>query len=388
ARRGVAGVSGTPATRVPPSEQPGPTMRVLDGLVRRVALPLALHTGGSRPAPPVVDRDLACVVQEVRRVATDVVTVRFARADGTALPPWFPGAHVDVLLPERLGGGMRQYSLLGDPEDGPGSGPGSGPGRAGPASYRVGVRRIDPTDGGGGGSLAMHALRVGDTVTLRGPRHAFPLIDAPAYLFVAGGIGITPILPMLRRVVAAGDRPWRIVQTGRTRATMPFLDEVADIARAAGARHDQVRVWPDDTHGVPDGEQVLAQAPPGAALYVCGPVPMIDEVRRAVPDERVASFHHERFSPPPVRGGASFTLRLARSGASVEVGPEESALAAVQRLRPAQAYSCRQGFCGTCRVGVLAGTVDHRDGSLAPAERAGAMMLCVSRGVGEVVIDA
>lgn len=360
-----------PVLAIGPTERPNRTMRTLDGLVRVVLMPLAKHASWSRQPVGPVDHDLPCRVSEVETVADGVVAVSFVRVDGTDLPTWFPGAHVDVVLPERLGGMMRQYSLTGEPRD--------------RSTYRIGVRRIGAEQGGRGGSAAVHALRPGDRVTLKGPRHAFPLIDAESYLFVAGGIGITAILPMVRAVVEAGDRPWRLIYTGRTRASMPFLDEIGALASAAD--EGEVLVWPDDETGIPDGRRILAAAPVGAALYTCGPPAMIEAIRAVIPDPTVDTLHYERFSPAPVRGGSPFTVRLARSGAVVRVGAEESALAAVLRTRPEQAYSCQQGFCGTCRVRVLVGTVDHRDGCLTPYERETQMMLCVSRGDGEVVID-
>ena len=368
----------TPAAlRVPPADRPNRTMRTLDRLVERVALPIAVRGWGSRHPVGHVERDLRVRVVAVDEVAEDVRAFRLSRVDGQDLPAWFPGAHVDVVLPS---GRLRQYSLNGPRDD--------------RRHWRVAVRRIPTEAGGGGGSLEMHGLSVGDELVVRGPREAFPFVSHPAgYLFVAGGIGITPILPMLRRTVhrnLRGDRrddpvPWTFVYTGRSRASMPFLDELAEITRGF---EDRVHVWPDDERGTPDVRRIVSLAPPGAALYTCGPAPMIDAIRAAIPDPQVDALHYERFSPPPVVGGRPFTVRLASDDTEVRVGANESALAAVRRVRPAQPYSCQQGFCGTCKVRVLDGAVDHRDRSLSPYERAGHMMLCVSRGTGTVTIEA
>jgi ferredoxin-NADP reductase len=348
-------------------------MRALDLVVSRVAVPVATSSWRGRHPLGHVDRDLRVLVTEVVEEAEAVRTLRFARPDGEALPPWDPGAHVDLVLPT---GRMRQYSLTGEVDD--------------LSSYRIGVRRIDPAAGGGLGSVEAHTLSVGDRVTLRGPRNAFPFIPSPAgYLFVAGGIGITPILPMVRDAVRRS-APFAFVYTGRTRASMPFLDELATIAGSLSesqAQPQSVHVWPDDEHGVPDPDRLLELAPAGAALYCCGPMPMIDAIRRVVPAPVIDTLHYERFSPPPVLGGDAFTLRLAASALTVAVAADESALSAVRRARPGQAYSCQQGFCGTCRVRVLTGEVEHRDHVLTEDERAGHMMLCVSRGRGEIVLD-
>jgi ferredoxin-NADP reductase len=347
------------------------TYRAFEWLVERwVPIAIASHKG-RRPVGHV-DRDLRCVVTAVRPEADDVVSLTLAREDGVPLPAWEPGAHLDLVLPS---GAMRQYSLTGDPAD--------------LSSYRIAVRRIPAERGGGGGSLEAHGLTAGARVIARGPRNAFPFIGAAGYLFVAGGIGITPILPMLRATierqsVGRRDVPWTLVYAGRSRATMPFLDEIAEMT--AGLE-EHVHVWPDDEHGTPDVREILDLAPRGALLYCCGPMPMIDALRAVIPDPQVDALHYERFSPPPVHGGSPFMLTLARTGARVRVGAKESALTAVRRVRPSQAYSCQQGFCGTCNVRVLSGEVEHRDHALAPYERDGHMMLCVSRGR-DVTIDA
>ena len=342
------------------------TYRVMEWVVERW-VPLAIASGRRRRPVGHVDRDLRCVVSDVTPEAEDVVSLTLTREGGLRLPAWEPGSHLDLVLPS---GAMRQYSLNGDPAD--------------LSSYRIAVRRIPAERGGGGGSLEVHGLRAGAHVVARGPRNAFPFIGGPGYLFVAGGIGITPILPMLRDVVGRRDIPWSLVYTGRSRASMPFLDEIAEMTEGL---EEHVHVWPDDERGTPDVREILDLAPHRALLYCCGPMPMIDALRAVIPDPQIDALHYERFSPPPVHGGSPFRLTLARTGTEVEVGAEETALTAVRRVRPSQAYSCQQGFCGTCKVRVLDGDVEHRDHALAPYERDGHMMLCVSRGRGDVVID-
>lgn len=230
-------------------------------------------SGYLRPEPRPVDRSIRTVVTEVRPEAEDVVSLRLEPASGRWLPHWQPGAHVDVALPS---GALRQYSLCGDPRE--------------RDNFRIAVRRLPH---GNGGSVAMHALGVGDLLTVRGPRNAFPFIDTDRYLFVAGGIGITPIRPMLHDAVRRGT-DWTFVYTGRTRASMPFLDEVLALDP------ERVHIWPDDEHGVPNARRIVELARSGAALYTCGPPAMIDAIRAEFPDERVSTLHYERFSPPPV----------------------------------------------------------------------------------------
>ncbi|WP_354700542.1 Carnitine monooxygenase reductase subunit [Paraconexibacter sp. AEG42_29] len=316
--------------------------------------------------------DLDLAVDAVVPEADDVVGLTLRAAAGAALPGWVPGSHLDLVLPS---GRVRQYSLCGDPEE--------------RDAYRVAVRRLP--DGGGGSREVHDVLRPGAAVRARGPRNAFRLVDAPAYLFVAGGIGITPILPMVQAAERRGI-PWRLVYVGRSRASMPFLDVLAQ------RRGGDVVVHSDDEHGFADVAALLTRHRSGPGLgpggappdvYVCGPPPLMDAVRQLT---RAAApgtpLFHERFSSPPVLDGTAFDVVLARSGRTVHVAADESALDAIRRAVPDVAYSCRQGFCRTCLCTVLDGAVDHRDGVLLAAERPAAMLPCVSRAAGpRLVLD-
>ncbi len=346
-----------------------PTQEVeLDGVVRAIARMFdayervfaAGRVGRSFSRPRPVRRtgfDLQLRVVAREAVADDVVALTFAGAGGEQLPSWHPGAHLDVFLPS---GRLRQYSLCGDPAD--------------RTTYRVAVRRIAD----GSGSREIHdELAVGTSLRVRGPRNAFRLVDAPSYLFVAGGIGITPILPMVRTAAARGV-PWRVVYLGRSTATMPFLDELA--ACPGG----DVLVHADDGDGFADVAAILGELhalPPVPDLYVCGPPALMDTARqlmRAVDPH--APVFSERFSALPVVGGEPFTVELARTGTIVEVAADESALVAIRRVLPDVRYSCQQGFCRTCTCRVLDGDVEHRDRHALPdAERADSMLICVSR---------
>lgn len=319
---------------------------------------LPLVTAGGRGAPhrpaprPAA---LALVVASREHPAEGVVALRLTAPDGAPLPRWQPGAHLDLLLPS---GRVRQYSLCGDPGD--------------RYVYRIAVRR---TGGPGGGSDEVHdALPPGTRVGVKGPRNAFPFAGEPSVLFVAGGIGITPVLPMVREAARLG-LDWHLVHTGRSRASMPFAAEL----RAPAGAEGQVELLPDDEHGVPDGAALLRRAA-GRAVYCCGPGPMLDAVRAAFGTSGARSLHAERFTAAPVRDGRPFEIALRGSGEVLAVPADRSVLDVLLERDPATPYSCRQGFCGVCTVRVGTGPVEHRDGRLTASERAeGRMRVCVSR---------
>lgn len=308
-----------------------------------------------------VERKLTATVIKRELVAPDVVALTLADPDGGLLPSWTPGGHIDVLLPS---GRRRQYSLCGPP------------GRR--TDYRIAIRRIAD---GGGGSIEMHdTLKVGDTCQFEGPRNAFYLGTAERdVLFVIGGIGVTPILPMIQ-VAAQRGIDWRAIYTGRSREYMPLLDEVVSVGP------DRVTVWADDERGrFPTVDELLAGAGPATAVYVCGPSAMLEAVRVARNEHAGAPLHYERFSPPPIVDGVPFELELARSGQVLTVPANRTALDVMLDRDPTTPYSCRQGFCGTCRVKLLGGRADHRGRAAVGDDD---MLVCVSRADGErVVID-
>lgn len=300
------------------------------------------------------------VITDRRSEAEGVVSLRFTRVDGEELPPWEPGAHVELRLPS---GQIRQYSLCGQ----------------GSEDYRIAV--LDQP-GGRGGSREVHELgRPGNVWAARGPRNQFGLIEAEDYLLIAGGIGITPILPMINRLEEMG-RPWRLAYGGRSRSSMAFLAELE--------HRDQVEVLPQDEHGHLDLETLLKATGRATAVYCCGPAPMITAMRdlEATHMPQGASLHTERFtaggsaiSPPVLQTpGCGLLVKLKRSNQEVQVLEGQSILDAVRAVVDVPS-SCEEGFCGTCETRVLGGTPDHRDEFLADDERESGetMMLCVSR---------
>lgn len=302
--------------------------------------------------------DLTLRVDRRTTGAEGVVVLDLRDPDGAALPAWEPGAHVDLALAEGL---TRQYSLCGDPGD--------------PTVWRVAVLREPESRGG---SAHVHeALHEGAAVGVRGPRNHFPLVDADRYLFVAGGIGITPILPMLRAAEAAG-RDWELHYGGRSRRSMAFLEALED------ATGERVTLHPQDEVGLIDLDRVLGTPRPGTLVYCCGPEPLLVAVEARCAAWPDGSLHVERFAPKdagePVRSDA-FEVELASSGRVLTVPPEKSVLQVLEEGGVDVLSSCTEGTCGTCETGVLEGEVDHRDSLLTPAEQAAndTMFVCVSR---------
>ena len=323
----------------------------LSGAIRRMS------------APPETDRTIALTVADRRVVAHDQDVIALTLV-GVRLPHWHPGAHIDIHLPSGL---VRQYSLCGDPGS--------------PDTYRIAVRRIPD---GGGGSIEMHDLRVGATVTTYGPRNAFPLTvpgyGSPArrFRFIAGGIGITPILPMLPLAQRLGV-DWSMVYAGRSRDSLPFVDEVSRFA-AGNSADDRIAIRTDDVSGLPTAAELLGDCPDGTAVYACGPAPMLTAIRSALVGRDNVELHFERFAAPPVVDGNEFSVSVSSTGETVRVDADEKLLSALGRVGVHASYSCQQGFCGTCRTRVLDGTVDHRDTLLTDPERDNGMMLiCISR---------
>ena len=296
-------------------------------------------------------------VEDKRQVADGVVTLTLREVGDWPLPQWAPGAHIDLILDDAP---TRQYSLCGDPAD--------------HHVWRLGVLR-DP-DGRGGSRYVHDRLQVGDTIRVRGPRNNFPLVESPRYLFVAGGIGITPLLPMIAAAEAAGAE-WRLVYGGRRRASMAFLDELAHYG-------ERVSVRPQDETGLLDLDTLLGTPLDATLVYCCGPEPLLAAVEERCGNWPRRSLHVERFTAKPltepVRSGA-FEVVLAQSEVTLDVPPDRSILDVVEEAGVGVLSSCAEGTCGTCETAVLEGRPDHRDSVLDDEERQAGdcMMICVSR---------
>ncbi|WP_051579791.1 PDR/VanB family oxidoreductase [Pseudonocardia acaciae] len=315
------------------------------------------------PAPRELDaaartHPLSLLISQITWEADGVMSLQLRSPDGSALPPWEPGAHVEVLLPS---GRLRHYSLYGDPTE--------------RDRYRIAVLRDDT---GRGGSREMHdGLRIGTRLMVAPPNNAFALEPARGYLLLAGGIGITGLLPMAR-VLAGGQRPWRLIYIGRSRAGMALIDQVEAVDP------DKVEIVASEERGRPDLNRMIAALPSGTAVYCCGPTNMIESVTAIVAERPDLTLHVEQFAPPSGPRGAAFDVELRRTEATVRVSDDQTIVQAIAHLVPSVTGGCEQGLCGRCRATVLDGTPEHRDTFLTDADRAaGQMLLCVSRAQGE-----
>jgi ferredoxin-NADP reductase len=219
---------------------------------------------------------------------------------------------------------------------------------------------------------------VGDVVRIRGPRNNFELAPSPRYLFIAGGIGITPILVMISAAEAAG-ADWRLVYGGRHRASMAFLDELARYG-------DRVTVCPQDETGLLDLDTLLGIPVADTLVYCCGPEPLLAAVEQRCAFWPRRALHVERFSAKPLTAPSraeAFEVVLARSELTLTVPPDRSILDVVDDAGVGVLSSCAEGTCGTCETPVLEGEPDHRDSVLdedeRERERGACMMICVSR---------
>ncbi|MFW3168575.1 PDR/VanB family oxidoreductase [Geodermatophilus sp. CPCC 206100] len=302
--------------------------------------------------------DLRLQVASRTEGAEGVVVLELRNPSGAELPAWAPGAHLDLRLPNGL---TRQYSLCGDPDD--------------RSVWRIGVLR-EPQ--GRGGSAYVHdELTEGDEVDVRGPRNNFPLLPARRYVFVAGGIGITPLLPMMGAAQAAGAEV-ELHYGGRSRRSMAFLESLEALTDTPVTLH------PQDEVGLIDLPAILGTPRPDTLVYCCGPEPLLQAVEQHCGAWPPGSLHVERFAPKevgePVRTD-SFEVELAQSGLTLTVPPDTSILDVVEAAGIPVLSSCQEGTCGTCETAVLEGEVDHRDSLLTVEEQQAndTMFICVSR---------
>lgn len=296
------------------------------------------------------DTGIPVLIRQIRLESSDTVSLDLCPADGTPLPAYAAGAHVDVHLP---GGLVRSYSLV------------DTPGQQG--DYRIAVKR-EPQSRGGSAWFHQQA-RVGMALHLSPPANAFGLeASAPASVFLAGGIGITPLLSMIGRLNQLG-RPWQLHYAARTAGQMAFEGLVQSLAAAGqGKVH---LYFTGEGSGRMDIAAIMAAAPAGAHAYACGPAGFIDAFLAATRDRPAHTVHYERFAAAQEAASqGGYALKLLRDGRTLPVPAGQSILDVLLDAGLNIDYACTQGVCGTCKVKVWDGTPDHRDDCLTDEERA------------------
>ncbi|MGR3376372.1 PDR/VanB family oxidoreductase [Salipiger abyssi] len=310
------------------------------------------------------DAPLSLTVTDKRIVARDIVELTLRNADHSALPDWRPGAHIDLLLGDAL---VRQYSLLGDCTD--------------PTTWRVAILREPESRGG---SVAAHKLEVGQPVDVRGPRNHFALSPSSRYLFIAGGIGITPLIPMLASAEKAG-ADWKLSYGGRSAETMAYGAELKALYG------DRVTLYPQDEAGLLPLATLLGTPDEETRIYCCGPEALLSAVEAQTAGWPKGSLHVEHFTPKPVEDDIPdqpIEVVLAASGLTLHVPADRSILDMVTEAGIDVLTSCQEGTCGTCETVVLEGEPLHRDSVLTESEREAGetMMICVSRACGKKLV--
>ena len=310
-----------------------------------------------------------------REVAMDIVEFTLSVASGAALPAFTPGAHLRVVTPL---GAERKYSLTNSPAD-----------SREHARYVLAVKREGT---GRGGSLSMaDGLKQGSELMVAAPENAFPLVtNAKRFVFIAGGIGITPILGMVRTLQGYEESleqepvPFKLYYLSRDAASTPYRDEVAALGSTRAVLHHDG----GDAANAFDLWPVLEKPAAGVHVYCCGPRPLMDAVRDMSGHWPASSVHFESFGLGDAslyEPNQSFTAMLVRSGMSISVAADESILEALRKHGQRMQSSCEAGSCGTCRTVYTSGDVEHRDMVLMDDEKADQIMVCVSRARGGVL---
>ena len=307
-------------------------------------------------------------ITEKQRIAEDIHLFELRARDDATLPPFTPGAHLGVRVPS---GETRKYSLCNDPAE--------------TDRYLIAVKR---EHGGRGGSISLiETAQAGDELAITPPRNDFELKPGPAsYLFIAGGIGITPIRAMIKHLTATRAKPFKLYYFTRTPELMAFREEFA-----APEFRGKVVIHHDG--GDPDKAYDLwpvLEEPKGAHLYCCGPRGLMEAVRDMTGHWSSAAVHFEDFGAARARpeDDGPFAVRLARSGETFAVPAGRSILEVLRDAGKVLPSSCESGTCGTCRTKLVSGEADHRDLALAEHERARNIMICVSRAKSpELVLD-
>jgi vanillate O-demethylase ferredoxin subunit len=311
-------------------------------------------------------------VHALRDVTLTVREITLKPANGAL--PHQPGGHLQMQVLVGVGASARphtrSYSLIGQPDG---------------EVYRIAVKRLDD---GRGGSKAMWQLAVGDRLQITEPQNHFPLdLAAPAYLLVAGGIGVTPLVGMAQLLAQRGASA-RMLFGARSEAELAYLESLKT------ALKDDVKTAIAEKGEYLDFEAEIAQLPPKAQMYICGPVPMLDAARKAwaKAERPLADLRYETFGSSGRFAPQAFRVKIPRHQLDITVPADNGLLDELEMAGVQAMYDCRRGECGLCAMDVLSveGEIDHRDVFLSDEEKASnkRICVCVSRVVGEIMLDS
>lgn len=307
----------------------------------------------------VIAGSLEVVVRQMRLEADGVISVTLERDDSEDLPSWEPGAHIDLVLPTGL---IRQYSLCGSLND----------------SSRWIIAILRETESKGGSQYIHEQLRPGDHLETLGPRNHFPLVQADHYLLIAGGIGVTPLIPMVNKLNEDG-ADWQLLYGGRRRVSMAFLKPLAALG-------DRVVISPEDENGLLDLQVAIESTPETTEIYCCGPNALITAVETQCSRSSRNKAHVERFSaaldriePTDSSAEIPFDVVIESSGQRITVPPNRSIVDVLQENHVFVVTSCTEGYCGVCETEVISGIPDHRDELPEELRSDQRMRVCISR---------
>lgn len=328
---------------------------------------MSVNPDAGRATPDGEPDFMSLTVTRKERVANGITLFELRRADGTPLPPFTAGSHLTVQVPN---GTRRNYSLCSDPAD--------------TRHYQIAVKRDER---GRGGSVSMSDdVQAGQLLLVSSPRNNFALAErAGSFLFVAGGIGITPILSMMRHLKRSGDRPFKLYYCTRDADSTAFIPELtAEFGDAVTVHHDNgdidqaLDLWP------------VLEKPSGAHVYCCGPRGLMDSVEDMSGHWPSGTVHFESFGvdAKAFAENQPFRVKLEKTQQTLDVPADKSILETLRAHGLRVPSSCESGTCGSCKTRLLAGEAEHRDMVLGDEEKSDHIMVCVSRAKSsELVLD-
>lgn len=310
---------------------------------------------------------LPAVVKQLIEICDGTFEITLVPTTNELFSTWEPGAHIDVVVP---GFGIRQYSLIGDCGD--------------PNYWKFAVQKEEY--GRGASKYLCEELKIGDFLEVGQPRNNFPLEQATKYCFIAGGIGITGLLPMIENV-GEGEENWRLYFLGKNTTRMPYVQSLRS------KYPNFVHTHQSENDSRINLQVLIDQLEVGTEVYACGPEGLLNELETLCGTKQGIGLHIERFTPRTISKelvNTEFIVECKKSQLEVVVPEDESVFMALDFAGIELEGDCMEGTCGACVTTVLGGVVDHRDSVLSANERSenNKMLICVSRSLSpKLIVD-